>query len=70
MVLHSMNHMGIDVGFLTETKLSHDKYTQNCEGYSVFSTHSDGFKGGVAIFYRNTSQWMIEGEKSFGPNII
>ena len=49
-VLRAMNHMGVDVGFLTETKLSHDKYMRLCEGYNVCATHSDGYKGGVALF--------------------
>ena len=70
MVLRAMNHMGVDVGFLTETKLSHDKYTRLCEGYTVCATHSDGYKGGVALFYRNTSRWTIEGVQLFGPNVI
>ena len=51
MVLRAMNHMHIDFGFLTETKLSHDKYTTRCEGYTVYSTQTNGFQGGVAIFY-------------------
>ena len=70
MVLRQMHHMRVDLGFLTETKLSHDKYTRNCEGYSVFSTRSDGFKGGVALFYRNSPQWTVEGIKAFGPNVL
>ena len=59
-----------DLGFLMETKLSHDKCTRNCEGYSVHSTRSDGFKGGVALFYCNFSQWTVEGIKAFGPNVL
>ena len=67
MVLWVMNQVGIDLGVLMETKLSHDKYTQNCKGYAIYSTKSDGFKGGVAVFYCNSSQWTIEGIKAFGP---
>lgn len=70
MVLRAMNHMHIDLGFLTETKLSHDKYTRNCEGYAVYSTRSDPFKGGVALFYRNSPYWTIEGIQPFGPNVL
>ena len=70
MVLRQMAHMHVDLGFLTETKLSHSKYTRNCEGYSVYSTRSDGFKGGVALFYCNSSQWTVEGIQAFGPNVL
>ena len=70
MALRAMNHMHIDLGFLTETKLHHDKYTKNCDGYTIHSTRTNGYQGGVAIFYRNSSQWTIEGIKDFGPNII
>ena len=70
MVLRAMNHMHVDIGVLAETKLSHDKHTRNCEGHTVFSTKSDGFKGGIALFCRNSSQWTIEGIKAFGPDVI
>ena len=70
MVLRAMHHVHIDLGFLLETKLSHNKYTRKCEGYTVYSTQTDGCKGGVAIFYRNTAQWTIEGVKAFGPNVL
>ena len=68
--LRAMNHTHIDLGFLIETKLTHNKYTKKCEGYTVYSTQTDGYQGGVAIFYRNTAQWTIEGVKAFGPNVI
>ena len=69
-VLRAMNQMHINVGFLTETKLSHDKYTRDCEGYSVYATRSAPFKGGVALFYRNTPQWTVEGIRPFSPNVL
>ena len=65
-----MRHMNVDIGFLTETKLFHTKYTRDCEGYQVFATRSDRFQGGVALFYRNTAQWTVEGIKAFGPNVL
>ena len=77
MVLRQMAHMNVDLGFLTETKLSdtnnnNNKHSRNCEGYSVYATTTTGAdsKGGVALFYRNSSQWTIEGIQAFGPNIL
>lgn len=70
MALRTMKHMRIDLGFLIETKLSHDKYTKNCEGYTIYSTKSNGHQGGVAIYYRNTAFWTVEGIKAFGPNVL
>jgi hypothetical protein len=65
MALRAMKHMHIDFGVLTETKLWHDKYTRYCEGYTFHSTHSGKYQGGVAIFYRNSPQWTIEGIREF-----
>jgi len=71
LVLRAMNHMHIDLGFLLETKLPHDKYTKQCEGYTVHSTLAEGYhQGGLAIFYHNTEQWTVEGIKAFGPNVL
>ena len=70
MVLCQLDQMHVDLGFLTEAKLSHSKYIQNCEGCSVYSTHLDGFKGGVALFYCNPSQWIVEGIQEFHPNVL
>ena len=39
--LWAMNHMHIDLGFLLETKLFHDKYTKNCEGYTVYELYPE-----------------------------
>jgi hypothetical protein len=68
--LRAMNHMHIDLGFLLETKLSHDKYTKKCEGYTVYATQTTGHQGGVALFYRNSGNWTVEGIQRHGPNVL
>ena len=71
-VLRDMQCMHIDFGLLTETKLTHDKYTKDCCGFKVFATKaSSSTKGGVAFFYRSQSDlWSIEGLRAHGPNVI
>jgi exonuclease III len=72
MALRAMNHMHIDLGILTETKLTNSMYTQQCYGYEVIATKSTSLsQGGVALFYRQqSSAWSIEGLKCHGPNVI
>ena len=69
--LRCMKQMNIDMGILTETKFSNDKYTKAAEGYTVVGTITDGNKGGVALFYRDGADgWTLESIKSFGANVI
>ena len=70
MALRAMNEMHIDFGILTETKLPNEKYTHQCEGYTIYATHASRHQGGVAIFYRNSPQWTFEGITEFGPNVL
>ena len=68
--LRCFNQMNIDVGILTETKLSGNRYTRCAEGYNVIATSVDEKKGGVAIIYRKSEAFGIEDVKCFGPNVI
>jgi exonuclease III len=72
MALRAMNHMHIDLGIFSETKLTNNMYTQQCFGYEIIATTSTSFyQGGVALFYRQQSTgWSIEGIKRHGPNVI
>ena len=56
--LWAMNHMHIDLGFLLETKLFHDKYTKNCEGCTVYSTRK---------YWRFTSHSGVLEQAQFVP---
>jgi hypothetical protein len=63
--------MNIDIAILTETKLLDSKHTTNCEGYTIVSTNSASkHQGGIALCYRNSDYFYIEGTRKFGPNII
>ena len=53
--LRCMNQMNIDLGILTEMKLSTDKYTKFAEGYKFVATTADGKKGGVGICYKQSN---------------
>jgi exonuclease III len=70
--LRCMRLMGMDLGILTETKLVNGTYTREAEGYEVVATEAKStHQGGVALFYRKTTEnWVIEGTRSFGPNVI
>ena len=70
--LRAMDLMGVDVGFLQETKLTNGVYTRRSSGYNVFATEASSHsQGGVALFYRSSStHWQIESECAHGPNVI
>jgi len=72
MALRAMDQMNMDFGLFVETKLTHDKYTKDCCGYTVYATKAkSSFQGGVALFYRSESKlWSIEGLCSHGPNVL
>ena len=71
-ILRVMARMRIELGILTETHLTHDKYTHICCGYNVVATKVENKHiGGVALFYRsNSKQWTVEGIRTHGPNVI
>jgi paraquat-inducible protein B len=64
--------MRIDIGVLTETRLSTDRYTRSAYGYTVFATKTTHInQGGVALIFTNNSlHFQIEAQKSHGPNVI
>ena len=57
--LRCMKQMNVDIGLLTETKLSNDRYTKSAEGYRVEGTKADVGKGGVALVYRDSKAWGL-----------
>ena len=70
-VLRCMRMMNIDIGFLTETKLIQGFHTQGAEGYEVIATEARSrHQGGVALCYRKSANFHIEGTSTVGPNVI
>ena len=69
--LRAMGQMNIDLGFLTEAKLTDGIHTRYSFGYRVVATEArSGSQGGVALFYRDSRLWSIESEVKHGPNVI
>ena len=68
--IRCMEQANIDVGLLTETKLSTDMYTKSAMGYTVSATKAVGMSGGVALVHRQGKGWGLESIRSFGPNVI
>jgi exonuclease III len=70
-VLRCMRIMNMDLGILTETKLVQGYHTTKAEGYDIVTTEARStHQGGVALFYRKSANFHIEGTRSFGPNVI
>jgi exonuclease III len=71
MVLRAMNQMNVDIGILTEAKLTDGIHTRQSSGYHVYSTSARSHsKGGVVLFFRNSVQWQVESIRHFCPNVI
>jgi hypothetical protein len=70
--LRACERMRIDVGVLTETRLSTDRYAWSAYGYMVFATKTTHInQGGIAlIFTNNSSYFQVESQKSHGPNVL
>jgi hypothetical protein len=64
--------MRIDVGILTETRLSTDRYTRSAYGYTVFATKTTHInQGGIALIFTNDSLFFqVEAQRKHGPNVI
>ena len=68
--MRCMRVMNIDIGLITETKLQ-GYHTTHCEGYDIVATKATSkFQGGVALCYRKSDYFHIEGTRTFGPNVI
>ena len=72
MAMRCMEKMSVDIGILTETKITNDMYAKESEGYEIVCTKArSAHQGGVALFYRKYSwKFSVEGTKTFGPNVI
>ena len=62
--------MNIDIALITETKLQ-GYHTTQCEGYDIVASRAKSkHQGGVALCYRRSKNFHIEGTRIFGPNVI
>ena len=66
-----MNQMGVDIGFLLETKLTGGIYTRYSSGYSVLASSATSVRqGGIALFWRGNNSYEIEETRIWGSNVI
>lgn len=69
--LRALRQMNLDVGFLTETKLTDGIHTRWSSDYHVYATAARSrHQGGIALVYRNSDYWQIESVRKHGPNVI
>ncbi len=51
--LRAMDQLGVDIGFLMETKLTGGIYTRHSSGYDVLALNAtSSSSGGIALFWR------------------
>jgi hypothetical protein len=63
--------LGVDIGFLAETKLTGGIYTRHLLGYNVLaSTATLLSSGGIALFWRGNILYKVEETRVWGPNVI
>ena len=71
LALRAADQMNLDLGILTETKLTDGVYTRNSSGYQVTATDApSAHQGGIALFYRDSEYWQVESVVKHGPNVI
>jgi len=69
--LRALGVVGVDLAFLTETKLTDGIYTRFSSDYHVLATNAASrTQGGVALVYRDSPYWQVESAVLHGPNVI
>ena len=69
--LRGMSQANMDLRILQETKLTDGIYTRGSAGYSVIATDAPSrHRGGVALFYRSKSHFVVEAVDKFGPKVL
>jgi hypothetical protein len=69
--LRAMDQLGVDIGFLVETKLTGGIYTRHSSGYDVLAlTATLPSSGGIALFWRGNASYEFKETRVWGPNVI
>jgi hypothetical protein len=69
--LRAIDQLGVDIGFLVETKLTGGSYTRHSLGYNVLAlTASSSSSGGIALFWRGNILYEVKETRVWGPNVI
>jgi hypothetical protein len=59
--LRAMDQLGVDIGFLLETKLMGGIYTRHSLGYNVFASNAMSLSsGGIALFWRGNISYKVK----------
>ena len=66
-----MAQANMDLGVLQETKCTDGVYTRTSAGYRVVATDAPSWhRGGIALFYKEGTDFAVEEVRPYGPNII
>jgi hypothetical protein len=66
-----MDQLGVNIGFLLETKLTGGIHTCYSTSYSVLAlTATLVRQGGIALFWRGNNLYEVEETKKWGANVI
>jgi hypothetical protein len=69
--LRVMDQLGVDIGFLLETKLPGGIYTRHSSGYNVLALNATlSSSGGNALFWRGNISYEVKETQIWGPNVI
>lgn len=71
--LRALNSLNVDIGILTEAKLTKGRHTRYSYGYQVVATQArSASQGGVALVFRDspTQGWQVESIRRYGPNVL
>ena len=69
--LRALGVVGVDLAFLTDTKLTDGIYNRFSLDYHVLATNAASHtQGGVASVYRDSPYWQVESAVLHGPNVI
>ena len=69
--LRALGKVGVDLCFLTETKLTEGIYTRFSSDYRVLATNAiSHHQGGIALVYRDSPYWQVESSVFHGPNVM
>ena len=69
--MRAMDNLGVDLGFLLETKLTGGIYTRFSSGYNVLASKALlPWQGGIALFWRGNNSYEIKETQIWGSNII
>jgi hypothetical protein len=69
--LRAMDQLGVDIGFLLETKLTWGIYIRHSSGYDVLAlTAMLSSSGRISLFWRGINSYKVKEMQIWGPNVI